>query len=197
MKSSTRTAVLRWKGILSVVARGCPSDDHVHPAAGLMQIKATLSPSHIHNVGLAKSPDYREIVEADMSETATYAEGTRAEKAGAEKAFPFSFDTSEFATLGQKRMEAFVNAQTELLDEIQEANRRWMDRFQSEANLASEYASKLSGARTIPDAMAVSRDWATRYFQMLAEDGRHFADDTRKLMETGARMFANGPALAA
>jgi CRISPR/Cas system-associated endonuclease Cas1 len=99
--------------------------------------------------------------------------------------------------LGQKRMEAFVNAQTELLDEVQEANRRWMDRFQSEANLASEYASKLSGARTIPDAMAVSRDWATRYFQMLAEDGRHFADDTRKLMETGARMFANGPALAA
>ena len=132
-----------------------------------------------------------------MSETATYAAGTQAEKTGMEKAFPFSFDTSEFAALGKKRMEAFVNAQTELLDEIQEANRRWMDRFQSEANLASEYASKLSGTRTIPDAMAVSRDWATRYFQMLAEDGRHFADDTRKLMETGARMFGNGTALAA
>jgi Phasin protein len=132
-----------------------------------------------------------------MSETATYAAGTPAEKPGVEKAFPFSFDTSEFAALGKKRMEALVNAQTELLDEIQEANRRWMDRFQSEANLASEYASKLSGTRTIPDAMAVSRDWATRYFQMLAEDGRHFADDTRKLMETGARMFGNGTALAA
>ena len=132
-----------------------------------------------------------------MSETATYAEATQAEKTAVLKAFPFSFDTSEFAALGKKRMEAFVNAQTELLDEIQEANRRWMDRFQSEANLASEYASKLSGARTIPDAMAVSRDWATRYFQMLAEDGRNFADDTRKLMETGARMFTNGPALAA
>ena len=60
-----------------------------------------------------------------------------------------------------------------------------------------EYASKLSSARTIPDAMAVSRDWATRYFQMLAEDGKHFADDTRKFMETGARLFANGPTEAA
>ena len=88
-----------------------------------------------------------------ISETQTYTE----------KAFPFSFDTSEFASLGKKRIEAFVNAQTELLDELQEANRHWMDRFQSEANLASEYASKLSGARTIPDAMAVSRDWATRF----------------------------------
>jgi CRISPR/Cas system-associated endonuclease Cas1 len=122
-----------------------------------------------------------------MSETQTHTE----------KAFPFSFDTSEFAALGKKRMEAFVNAQTELLDEIQEANRHWMDRFQSEANLASEYASNLSGARTIPDAMAVSRDWATRYFQRLAEDGKHFVDDTRKFMETGARLFANGPAAAA
>jgi hypothetical protein len=45
--------------------------------------------------------------------------------------------------------------------------------------------------------MAVSRDWATRYFQRLAEDGKQFADDTRKFMETGARLFANGPAAAA
>jgi Phasin protein len=136
-----------------------------------------------------------------MSDTETHAERTEgiyAERSRADQPFPFSFNTGELAALGKKRMEAFVNAQTELLDEIQEANRRWMDRFQSEANLASEFASKLSGVRTIPDAMAVSRDWATRYFQMLAEDGRHFADDTRKLMETGARMFANGgPAAAA
>jgi CRISPR/Cas system-associated endonuclease Cas1 len=118
-------------------------------------------------------------------------------QAHTEKAFPFSFNSSEFATLGKKRIEAFVTAQTEMLDELQEANRHWLDRFQSEANLASEYASKLSSARTIPDAMAVSRDWATRYFQMLAEDGKHFADDTRKFMETGARLFANGPTEAA
>jgi hypothetical protein len=109
----------------------------------LIHIKATLSASHIFQVKLSK------IAEAYMSETQTHTE----------KAFPFSFDTSEFAALGKKRMEAFVNAQTELLDEIQEANRHWMDRFQSEANLASEYASNLSGARTIPDAMAVTRGW--------------------------------------
>lgn len=132
-----------------------------------------------------------------MSETQTFTEGTNAGSTRTEKPFAFSFDSSELAALGKKRMEAFVNAQTELLGELQEANRRWLDRFQSEASLASEFASKLSGARTIPDAMAVSRDWATRYFQMLAEDGRHFADDTRKFMETGARMFANGPAAAA
>jgi hypothetical protein len=35
-----------------------------------------------------------------------------------EKAFPFSFDTSELAAPGKKRLQVFVNAHSELLDEI-------------------------------------------------------------------------------
>jgi hypothetical protein len=118
----------------------------------------------------------------------------------AEKAFPFSFDSGEFTALGKKRMETFVSVQTELLEEIQVANRHWMDRIQSEANLAAEYASRLSSTRTIPDAMAISRDWSSQYLQRLAEDGKHLADDTRRFIETGARLFHNGferPAAAA
>jgi hypothetical protein len=79
-----------------------------------------------------------------------------------------------------------------LLEGIQEANRHWMDRVQSEANLAAEYASKLSSTRSIPDAMALSRDWSSQYLQRLAEDGKHLADDTRRFIETGARLFSNG-----
>ena len=51
-----------------------------------------------------------------------------------------------------------------------------MDRFQSEADLASEYPPSCPRRARIPDAMAVSRDWAARYLQMLAEDGKHLAD---------------------
>jgi hypothetical protein len=109
-----------------------------------------------------------------------------------DKTFPFLLNTGELAALGKKRIGHFVRVQTELLDEFQEANRHWLDRIQSEADLASEYASKLTSSRTIPDAMAASRDWASRYLAMLAEDGQHLAADTRKFMETGARLFANG-----
>jgi hypothetical protein len=109
-----------------------------------------------------------------------------------DKTFPFLLNTGEFAALGKKRIGEFIRVQTELLDEIQEANRHWLDRIQSEANLASEYASKLTSSRSIPDAMAASRDWASRYFAMLAEDGQHLADDTRRFIETGARLFSNG-----
>jgi len=107
-----------------------------------------------------------------------------------DKSFPFLLDTSELAALGKRRIGNFVRVQTELLDEIQEANRHWLDRFESEANLASEFAAKLSEARSMPDAMAVSRDWATQYFAMLAEDRKHLADDTRKFMATGAQLFS-------
>ena len=78
-----------------------------------------------------------------------------------DKTFPFLLNTGELAALGKKRIGEFMRAQTELLDEMQETNRHWLDRIQSEANLASEFASKLSSARSMPDAMAVSRDWAT------------------------------------
>ena len=109
-----------------------------------------------------------------------------------DKTFPFLLNTGEFATLGKKRIGDFMRVQTEFLDEIQETNRHWFDRIQSEANLASEFASKLSATRSMPDAMAVSRDWATQYFSMLAEDGKYLADDTRKFMEKGARLFSGG-----
>jgi hypothetical protein len=109
-----------------------------------------------------------------------------------EKTFPFLLNTGELAALGKKRMGDLMRVQTEFLDELQETNRHWLDRIQSEANLASEFASKLSATRSMPDAMAVSRDWATQYFAMLAEDGRHLADDTRKFMERGARMLSGG-----
>ena len=85
-----------------------------------------------------------------------------------------------------------MRVQTEFLDEFQETNRHWLDRIQSEANLASEFASKLSATRSMPDAMAVSRDWATQYFAMLAEDGKHLADDTRKFIEKSTRLLSGG-----
>ena len=118
----------------------------------------------------------------------------------AEKAFPFSFDSGEFTALGKKRMETFVSVQTELLEEIRSGEPALDGSYPVGSNLAAEYASKLSSTRTIPDAMAISRDWSSQYLQRLAEDGKHLADDTRRFIETGARLFHNGferPAAAA
>jgi len=99
---------------------------------------------------------------------------------------------AEFAEMGKKRVEDFVNAQTEFVEKLQEMNRQWFDRAQSEANLASELASKLTAARSIPDAMAAYQEWASRRFEMMAEDGKHLLADTQKLTEAATHLLPNG-----
>ena len=51
----------------------------------------------------------------------------------------FSQVPAEFGELGKKQIEAFSNAQMEFLSNLQEINKHWMDRMQSEANIASEF----------------------------------------------------------
>ena len=99
---------------------------------------------------------------------------------------------TEFAELGKKRIEEFVNTQKELVEKLQEMNRQWFDRAQAEANLASELASKLTAARSIPDAMAAYQEWASRRFEMMAEDGKHLLADTQKFMEAATHLLPNG-----
>jgi len=79
---------------------------------------------------------------------------------------------------------------------LQETNRQWFDRAQAEANLASEFASKLTAARSIPEAMATCQEWTSRRFEMMAEDGKHLFADTQKFMEAAARLVPTGSLIA-
>ena len=100
--------------------------------------------------------------------------------------------SGQFAAMGQRRIEEFLNARTDLLEKLQELNKQWLERVQSEANLASELASKLTAARSIPDTMTACQEWSNRRFEMMAEDGKHAFADAQKFMETGARLLSNG-----
>lgn len=103
-----------------------------------------------------------------------------------------AFDPAEFAAMTKKRIEDFVNAQSEVLGKFQETNREWLDRLQSEATLTSELASKLTAARSIPDAMTACQNWTNRRLEMMAEDGRHVLADSQKFMEVGTRLVFDG-----
>jgi len=94
--------------------------------------------------------------------------------------------------MGKKRIEDFVNAQTEFLDTVQEANRVVVRSHTIRSELRFQLASKLTAARSIPDAMTACQEWSSRRFEMMAEDGKHLLSDTQKFMETGAHLLANG-----
>jgi hypothetical protein len=104
----------------------------------------------------------------------------------------FNFPPAEFAATAMKRFGEFTKAQTEQLSNLQETNRQWLERVQAEASLASELISKLTAARSIPDAMSAYQEWGSRRLAMMAEDTKHLMDNTQKFMQTSARLIANG-----
>ena len=110
-----------------------------------------------------------------------------------EKSSAFNLAPAEFAEFAMKRFEEFANAYTEQFDNFQETNRQWLDRVKAEANLASESVSKLTAARSIPDAtMTAYQEWSSRRLEMMAEDTKHIMDNTQKFVQTSARLLANG-----
>jgi hypothetical protein len=85
----------------------------------------------------------------------------------------------------------FANAPAQFLDKLEATNRRWFERMQSEAALASEFASKFTMARSIPDAVTACQDWASWRFEMMAEDRDHLLADYQMFTEAGAHFLWN------
>ncbi len=109
-----------------------------------------------------------------------------------DKSSPVRLTPTELAAIGKRRLEELFRAHAELVEKLEASNRQWFDRAESEANLASEFTSTLTAARSIPDALAACAQWGSRRFELMAEDGKHLAADTQKFMEAGARLLATG-----
>jgi len=114
------------------------------------------------------------------------------EQTASEKSSPSNLTPSEFTAMGKKRLEDLIKMQMELFEKLQEMNRNWIERMQSEAALASEFATKLTAARSIPETATVCQDWAKRRMEMSAEDAKRLVADGQKVLQTGTHMMTNG-----
>src|SRR5262249_58369065 len=93
-----------------------------------------------------------------------------------------NINPAQYAETGQKQLEAMAEMQKELIAVIEEVNREWATRAQAEAKLATEFAGKLSAAKSIPDAAAIYQEWLARRMEMFAEDSRRVVADGQKFM---------------
>ena len=99
---------------------------------------------------------------------------------------------SEYGAVGKKTIEELGQLQSELFEIIKQSNQHWLDRTQTEAALASDLATKLTAARTIPDSTAACQEWAGRRIALATKDAEYVAAESRRLFETAARLFSNG-----
>ena len=96
----------------------------------------------------------------------------------------------ELTAIRKKQIEGLVAMQTELIKRFQEANQNWFERAQSEANLASDFAVKLTEARSIPETATAFQEWASRHNEMAADDAKRILAEGQKFMETGTRLLS-------
>jgi hypothetical protein len=113
------------------------------------------------------------------------------QRTSAKSAMP-NLEPTQLAEMGKKQVEAMVDMQQELINAIEEVNRVCAARVKAETDLATEFASKLSAARSIPDTAAIYQEWLTRRMELFAEDSRRFAADTQKFMAASARLLSKG-----
>src|SRR5262249_16441600 len=106
-----------------------------------------------------------------------------------ESVTPFSLIPSAFITMGGKQIHECVKAHSELLDRFREVNRDWIDHLRSEADLSTEFASKMTAARSIPDVTALLLEWNKRHMEMAEVGAKHVLADTQKIMEVGSRLL--------
>jgi hypothetical protein len=85
--------------------------------------------------------------------------------------------------LATERAEAVVALQKELLEAYEEASRAWLARVESELALWSELASKLTAARSVPEAMEAYTKSVSQRMQMTTYDARRLFDDCQKVTQ--------------
>jgi hypothetical protein len=112
--------------------------------------------------------------------------------ARAEKLSSLNPAPQAIAGMAKKRFEEVAEVQSDLLKEIREANQNWLDRIQSEANLASEFSSRLIASHSIADTTTACQEWAKRRIELFTEDGQRVMTNSQKFMEKAAQFLSNG-----
>lgn len=101
-------------------------------------------------------------------------------------------DPAAFAAkAGQAQTEAMLTMQKQLLDTYEEISQAWLARVKSESEFWSELATKMSGARSVPDALGAYQQSVAQRMQMAADDGRRVFDDSQKIMRTITKSLSN------
>ena len=98
----------------------------------------------------------------------------------------------DFAEFGAKRIETFMDVQKQLVETFEQLNREQLARMKQETELASEFAGKVTKARSIPDIMTAYQGWLSKRMALFTEDGRKLFEDSQKVVSTTMRFLSNG-----
>lgn len=101
------------------------------------------------------------------------------------------FNPTAFAGFGKEQTEALMEMQRELSKLIEQANEDWLARVEVERNMATELTSKLSSAKSLPDAAKAYQEWMSRRLETMTRDSQKFFADSQKFVSSMNRLLSN------
>jgi histidinol dehydrogenase len=99
--------------------------------------------------------------------------------------------TAEFVAEGRQRIEDFAGAQAQFWDRVQDSNRKWLARFQTEATITADFANKLTSAKSFTDAVNLLQNWTVKHLELATEDARRLLSDTQEIAAAGSRFWTD------
>jgi hypothetical protein len=92
--------------------------------------------------------------------------------------------TGSFADFGARQTEAYLETQSALTQQIEEANALWFKRLQTEGALASELLTNLAASRSVPEAATAWQHWITRHMELMMDDAKRASAGVTDLLNT-------------
>jgi hypothetical protein len=96
----------------------------------------------------------------------------------------------DFMGIGQKQMEAIMEAQKELTACCEQTMRGWTDRMKLEFDLASDFTTKLRGAKSLPDSVQTYQEWLGHRIKLFSEEGQELMGDFQRLLNASTRAMS-------
>ena len=97
-----------------------------------------------------------------------------------------------FLASQSKGVETVKEAQKQLLDTFEQFNRQQLARGKREMEFASEFAGKITSARSVPDVMNAYQNWISKRMALYVEDGRKLFEDSQRVLNTTMKLFSLG-----
>jgi DNA repair ATPase RecN len=90
-----------------------------------------------------------------------------------------------FLASQSKGVETVKEVQEQLLDTFEQFSRQQAARAKQEMELVSEFAGKITSARSVPDVMNAYQNWISKRMALYVEDGQRALNTTMKLLSFG------------
>ncbi len=94
--------------------------------------------------------------------------------------------------LGREQTAASLKVQQDVLAAFEEANRAWLARVQSEVDLWSQLAAKLSATHSVPDALRAYQELVAQRMQMAADDGKRLSTNCQQIFGKLTQALSHG-----